>query len=399
MANLNKQETARRRRFRFAPGSWYNVYMLTIDGSYGEGGGQIVRTSMALAAILSRPVCIKNIRAGRNPPGLAAQHLAAIRAAAFICEARLEGDKLGSTQLTFEPHSPPVPGIYEFDVAGARTGGSAGAASLVLQTVLLPLALAQKSSTITVKGGTHVPWSPSYHYLNEVYLPMLAPLGIQAAAELIAWGWYPAGNGEIHLVVEAGTPEAAARASVPAAFPGPQHDVFIRWGQERGELVRISGVAVASSLPAHIAQRMADRALSLLRQAGLPAAIEPQRVRSVSPGAGIFLLAEYEWSRAGFGAIGKIGKPSETVAEEAVNDLLAFHESGTALDQHLADQLVLPVAVCGVPAMLQTAQLSKHTLTNIWVVEQFLGRVAEVDKAANIINFIPRGEGEVWSDE
>lgn len=369
--------------------------MLTIDGSYGEGGGQIVRTSLTLAAILSRPVCIKNIRAGRNPPGLAAQHLAAIRAAAMICDARLEGDKLGSTQLTFEPQSQPVPGNYEFDIAEARTGGSAGAATLVLQTVLLPLALAQKSSTISVKGGTHVPWSPSYHYLNEVYLPMLAPLGIQALAELVAWGWYPAGNGEIHLVVEAGTP---ARASLSAASPGSQPDIFTRWGQKRGALVQIRGVAVASSLPAHIAQRMTDRAMSLFKQAALPAAVEPQRVRSVSPGAGIFLLAEYEWSRAGFGAIGQVGKPSEAVAEEAVSDLLAFHESEAALDQHLADQLVLPVALCGVPATLQAERLSKHTLTNVWVVQQFLGQVAEVDKAANIINFTPRSEGEVRND-
>ncbi len=357
-----------------------------------------MRTSLTLAAILSQPFCIKNIRAGRNPPGLAAQHLAAIRAAAMICDARLEGDKLGSTQLTFEPQSLPVPGVYEFDVAEARTRGSAGAATLVLQTVLLPLALAQKSSTVIVKGGTHVPWSPSYHYLNEVYLPMLAPLGIQAAAELAAWGWYPAGNGEIHLVIEAGTPAPAAGAGVPAAFPGPQPDVFTWWGQKRGALVQISGVAVASSLPAHIAQRMTDRAMSLFKQAGLPAAIEPQRVRSVSPGAGIFLLAEYEWSRAGFSAIGKVGKPSETVAEEAVNDLLAFHESGAALDEHLVDQLVLPVAVNGVPVTLQADRLSKHTLTNIWVMEKFLGRVAEVDTASNIINFIPRSGEEARSD-
>lgn len=351
--------------------------MLTINGAFGEGGGQVLRTSLTLAAILKQPIRIENMRAGRNPPGLAAQHLAAVRAAAMICDARLVGDHLGSTQLTFEPQSAPEAGFYEFDVAEARAGGSAGSTILVLQTVLLPLVLAPADSTVVVKGGTHLPWSPSFHYFNDVYLPALARLGIQAAAELMAWGWYPAGNGQVDLAIGGQTRFPDALAGQPLA-------------QERGALQQIAGVAVAANLPAHIAQRMADRAMSLLRQAGLPAAIQPQRVRSVSPGAGIFLVAEYERSRAGFSALGQPGKPSEQVAEEAVNDLLAFHQSGALLDRHLADQLVLPMALARLPGEFRVEELSPHTLTNLWVVEQFLGRVAEVDRDRSVIRFTPQ---------
>ncbi len=346
--------------------------MFIIDGNYGEGGGQILRTALALAALLTQPVRIDHIRAERKTPGLAAQHLTAVRAAAMICAARLAGDTLGSTSLTFEPQSPPIPGLYEFDVANARTGGSAGAAPLVLQTILLPLALAAGPSTVMVKGGTHVPWSPSFHYFGEVYLKMLGYLGVQATAELLAWGWYPAGGGAIKLTL----PGRARLTSLS-----------LQW---RGALRQISGIAVAAELPAHIAQRMRNRAMNLLKQADLPADIEPMRVSSLSPGAGIFLAAEYEGGRAGFTAMGEKGKPSEQVAQEAVDDLLSFHYSGTFLDAHLTDQLILPLALAGQPLTVTTERISLHTLTNIWVVEQFLGPVVQVDQRHGVIEFLPR---------
>lgn len=346
--------------------------MLIIDGSYGEGGGQILRTTLALAALLNQPVCIDQIRARRKTPGLAAQHLTAVRAVAAICEARLIGDTLGSTSLTFKPQHPPIPGVYEFDVANARTGGSAGAVTLVLQTVLLPLALAAGPSTVTAKGGTHVPWSPSFHYFDEVYLKMLSYLGVQATTELAAWGWYPAGGGEIKVTIP-------GQAKLTSPFP-----------QWRGDLRQITGVAVAANLPAHIAQRMRDRAINLFKQAGRPAQIQPMRVPSLSPGAGIFLMAEYEGGRAGFTALGERGKPSEQVAQEVVDNFLSFHGSGAFLDEHLTDQLILPLALAGQPVTLTTERLSQHTLTNIWAVEQFLGPVAQVDQRHGIIEFLPR---------
>lgn len=348
--------------------------MLIINGAYGEGGGQILRTSLTLSTILRRPIRIENIRAGRKNPGLAAQHLAAVRATAMICEAEVSGDALGSTTLTFEPQSDPIPGIYEFDVAEARQGGSAGAATLVLQTLLLPLALANGSSTVTVKGGTHVPWSPPFHYLQDVYLPSIRPLGFEATLELLGWGWYPAGEGEIRATIpgRGGTGQPVAEA--------------------RGTLKQIHGITVSSSLPAHIAQRIRNRAANLLDEAGLPHAIEPQRVRSVSPGAGIFLAAEYESGWAGFSALGKLGKPSEQVAQEAVDAFLSFHGSGARLDEHLADQLILPLALSGQVITLSAERISEHTLTNLGVVEQFLGPVAHIDRSRNTIQFMAKDE-------
>lgn len=354
--------------------------MLIINGAYGEGGGQIVRTALSLAAILSRPIRIDNIRAGRKNPGLAAQHLTAVQAAAMICDAHVAGDKLGSTQLTFEPQSSPIAGIYEFDVAQARAGGSAGATTLVLQTILLPLALANEASTVTIKGGTHVAWSPSFQFVQDVYLPMLARLGVQTEAALSAWGWYPAGGGEIRVTIPT---QPISVSALDNGTPGP-------FGTERGPLQQIRGVAVASSLPAHIAQRMGQRATNLLSEAGLSAAIEPQRVRSVSPGAGIFLVAEYESSLAGFTALGEKGKPSEQVAAEAVDELLAFHRSDAVLDEHLADQLILPLVLLGYSGPFKVGRLSPHMLTNIWTVEQFLGPLVEIDHQRGLFRFAQR---------
>lgn len=354
--------------------------MIVINGAYGEGGGQILRTSLALSAILRRPIRIENIRAGRKNPGLAAQHLSSVRAAAMICEARVSGDALGSTTLAFEPQSKPIPGLYEFDVAEARQGGSAGAATLVLQTILLPLALAAGSSTVTVKGGTHVPWSPPFHYLRDVYLPSIRSLGFKATLELLAWGWYPAGEGEIRATIPGrGGTEGAAENLMPLT-------------EAPGTLKQIQGIAVSSSLPAHIAQRIRNRAANLLDEAGLPHAIEPQRVRSVSPGAGIFLAAEYESGWAGFSALGKLGKPSEQVAQEAVDAFLEFHTSSARLDEHLADQLILPLALSGQVITLSAERISEHTLTNLWVVEQFLGPVAYIDRSRKIIQFVAKDE-------
>jgi RNA 3'-terminal phosphate cyclase (ATP) len=345
--------------------------MLVINAAYGEGGGQILRTALTLSSLLAQPTRLENIRAGRKNPGLAAQHLTAVKAAAAICAAEVSGAKLGSTQLTFTPQHPPRPGTYEFNVAEARQGGSAGAATLVLQTIWLPLALAPGCSTVTISGGTHVPWSPSVHYLREVFLPMAAGLGLMAQVELLAWGWYPAGQGLIKATLPG---QAVLSAVVP---------------ENRGQLTQIRGVAVAANLPAHIAQRIRNRAANLLEQAGLPFNLEPERVRSISPGAGLFITAEYEKSRAGFTALGQKGKPSERVAEEAVNDLLAFEQTEAVVDAHLADQLIVPLALARQPANLRAEQLTEHTLTNLWVVEQFLGPVAQIDQESNTIRFGP----------
>jgi RNA 3'-terminal phosphate cyclase (ATP) len=248
-------------------------------------------------------------------------------------------------------------------VADARPGGSAGAVSLVLQAVIPALAVTRSDSRLRISGGTHMAWSPPVDYLQEVWAPMLAGLGITVAVELEDWGWFPLGHGCI-----------TARISGSEAVKG----LLL---EERGRLLRVSGRAVAANLPSHIPQRMAARAESLLRVAQISAQLRPVRVRAACAGAGIFLTAEYEACRAGFNAIGRVGRSSEEVAEEAVSTLLSHRDSGAALDVHLADQLLPILALADSPSSFTTERASRHLMTNAYVVERFgLARVA-VDTA------------------
>lgn len=347
--------------------------MITIDGSYGEGGGQILRTSLALAALTGQPLRIENIRAGRKNPGLAAQHLTAVRAAAQVCRAEVEGDALGSRTLVFRPTMPPQPGEYVFDVREARQGGSAGAVTLVFQTIHLPLSHAAGESHVTLRGGTHVPWSPSVHYLMNVYLPTVAQLGYRAKLDLRQWGWYPVGEGEVRAYIAPNLPPQPPPQTtrVPTPSRGGPEEGSIDWTQ-RGDLKRVWGIAAISNLPAHIPQRMADRARGLLEREGIRVSIEPRRESGPGIGAGIFLFAEYEHGWAGFSALGEKGKASEKVAEEACHDLLAHWASDQALDMHLADQVVLPLALSGRPATFTTCRITLHLLTVLHVVQRFL---------------------------
>ncbi|MEE9140120.1 MAG: RNA 3'-terminal phosphate cyclase [Alphaproteobacteria bacterium] len=350
---------------------------LVIDGAFGEGGGQIVRTAVCLAALTGRALLLENIRAGRKNPGLAAQHLTAVRAAGALCGAKLSGDALGSQRLRFEPGSPSRPGLHLFDVAEAREGGSAGAVTLVLQTILLPLALAAGDSDVALRGGTHVAWSPPFDYARDVWLATLARLGVTASLELSAYGWYPAGRGEVRLTVTG----LGAQAGGPGARQAAAARLEPLDARERGALGQVFGRAVAANLPSHVAQRMADRARALLAEQGIETRIEPRRVRATSPGAGIFLTAEYENSRAGFNALGERGKPSEAVAEEAVAALIAHRDSGAALDLHLADQLVLPLALAEGRSCYTVERITRHLTTSAWVVERFALAEVEIEGA------------------
>ncbi len=331
--------------------------MIIIDGSHGEGGGQILRTALTLAVLTGQPTRIENIRAGRRKPGLRPQHLTAVRAAAAVCDAQLEGDELGSQAISFVPGGPARRGEYTFDVTEAAEGGSAGSVGLVLQTLLLPLALTKGASYLTLRGGTHVAWAPSISYVEHVFLPTVARMGLQAEVELERWGFYPAGGGEAHVVIE-------GQAETPQPITMT----------ERGALRRIWGMGVVTNLPAHIPQRMANRVRNVLGEAGLSVDVEARRLRSVGPGAGVFLFAEYEHAVAGFTAYGRKGLPAERVAEAACDELLTHHHSGAPVDQHLVDQLVLPMALAAGSSHVITARVTHHLLTNIWVVREFLAR-------------------------
>lgn len=323
--------------------------MLALDGSHGEGGGQILRTALALAVTLRRPVALNRIRTGRPKPGLRPQHLTVVRALAAISNAEVAGDALDSTELRFVPRALEA-GSYRFDVGAVR--GSAGSVSLLFQALLLPLASASAPSHLTLIGGTHVPWSPPVHYLTEVFLPALERLGGRATLTLTRWGWYPAGGGEVEASIG---PTAGLRGFTPGA-PGAR--------------LPVTGLSAVSRLPRGIAERQRRRALERLSAAGISAEIALAEDASArGPGTLLFLAKR---GRAGFSALGRRGVPAEQVADEAVDALLAYRASGAAVDERLADQLVPFLALATADSDVTCPAISSHLATVAWVVEQFL---------------------------
>ncbi len=322
-----------------------------INGSYGEGGGQVLRTSIALSCVLGKPVAITNIRAARKKPGLQPQHLTAITAAAAVSRAEVKGAELSSSEILFSPTSL-LHGSFHFDVG--RIKGSAGSTSLVLQTILLPLSFAEQRSTVQVIGGTHVPWSPSFHYLNSVVAPLLKRLGVRAEFDIASWGWYPVGGGRVNARIE------------PAVRIKPLLMV------DRGKLLRVGGVSAISNLQEHIALRQRERALSILARHGIDGSIDILTAPSTGKGSFLFLCAEFENLSTGFGALGAIGKSAEQVADEACGELLSHVQATGSLDPHLADQVVPYLALSSNASEFTTSRITQHLLTNIWVVKQFL---------------------------
>jgi RNA 3'-terminal phosphate cyclase (ATP) len=321
--------------------------ILTIDGSYGEGGGQIVRSALALSAVLGRPVEIVKIRAGRKTPGLQPQHLASVRALAQITGAEVRGAELGASMLHFVP-GPISGGSHRIDI------GTAGAVSLVFQMLLAPLAFAQTPSCVTLTGGTHVPWSPPAPYLSEVFLPIAAQAGLVATWQVQRAGFYPRGGGEVRVALH------------PLKVLAPL-DL-----SDRGKMVRIRAVSAVAGLPRRIAERQADRVRRRLGDAGYEVETEIAELEANCPGDSLFVWAEFERSRAGFGTLGARGKPAEHVADEAADALLAFLTSGAGTDPHLADQIVLLMALASGRSVLTTSRVSQHLLTNLWTIRQFL---------------------------
>jgi RNA 3'-terminal phosphate cyclase (ATP) len=334
----------------------------TIDGSYGEGGGQILRTAVSLSALLGRPVEIRDIRAGREKPGLRAQHLMAVRAVALTTSAKTRGAELGSRSLYFEPGALRA-GNYTLDV------GTAGSTSLVLQSMIPPLLLAEGHSHVTVKGGTHVPWSPSFHYLRDVFVPALRDMGATVSLEIERWGWYPKGGGKVTASIS------------PTRVLRPLDRM------ERGSLRGISVLSAVSNLPSSIADRQKDRVVKRLEAHGYRPG-DTKTIQGPSPGTGtmVFIGAEFEKGTAGFSALGARGKSAETVGDEAATSFLAFMASRAGLDVHLADQMVLYMALAQGRSSFVTADITKHLMTNMWVIEQFLPVRFDLDRQTGLVS-------------
>jgi len=322
--------------------------MIEIDGSHGEGGGQILRTSLALSALTGTPVRINRIRSSRKTPGLKPQHLISAQAAAQICGGRLVGAQPNSTELRFKPGKVRA-GRHAFDV------GTAGSVSLVLQTLLPPLAFCGNPSRILVKGGTHVAWSPTADYLRDVFLPTVTTMGLRAKLHIRRSGFYPIGGGEVEAIVE------------PSS--GPLKPLRVK---ERGPLKFLRVISTVAHLPISIADRQLNRATHRLAEQGLVPKGETGTVEAPGKGSFCFIRADFENVGAGFSSLGELGKRAEQVADEAVEDFLEYWKGQGALDQHLADQVVLYMALAEGESVVTVSEVTEHLTTNIWVIEQFL---------------------------
>lgn len=330
---------------------------IEIDGSQGEGGGQIVRTACSLAAAMGKPLRVHRIRAGRGTPGLRAQHVAALRALAEVCDGRLRGAEVGSDCIELDPGEV-RPGLYEFAI------GTAGSTSLVFQALLPALLLAPGDSRVTVTGGTHNPFAPPFEFLRDVYGPLLEAIGVHSHFVLERPGFYPAGGGRATMELQ--------------GFGGAEPLIGLHLGQ-RGELRRIEGISFASaSLPAHIVERQAMQVIGRLRQRQLRGSVEQARGETASSGTAVFLRAVFARCVAGFSALGERGKPAERVADEAVDALLAHLDAAGALDGRAADQVLTVLAVTPEPSRFTTTQVTGHLLTNAQIIRQLTGRQVEV---------------------
>lgn len=330
--------------------------MLSIDGSYGEGGGQILRTALALSMVTGTPFRIEKIRAGRSQPGLLRQHLTAVLAASDICHAAASGATMASQELFFWPETV-VPGSYDFDV------GTAGSATLVLQTILPPLLVAGAASTVTLSGGTHNPYAPPFEFVERAFLPLVNRMGAQVEAVLERPGFYPRGGGRFQVSINPG--HFLARLDLP----------------ERGETQRRRARAIVAHLPRHIA----ERELAVIgERLGWEASCLVVEESTQSLGMGNVVILEIASAHVTevFTGFGAKGVRAETVAQRVADEAQQYLTADLPVGEHLADQLLLPMALAG-GGSFRTGVPTLHTRTNIEIIRRFLDIPVSVTEEAD----------------
>ncbi|MGH7598957.1 MAG: RNA 3'-terminal phosphate cyclase [bacterium] len=328
--------------------------MIQIDGRLGEGGGQILRTALSLSAATGKPFRIVNIRKKRSKPGLRHQHLACVNAAAEISGAKCKGNVLQSLTLEFLPETI-QPGNYFFNIP------TAGSSMQVIQTVLPILSFAPAPSVVTVRGGTHNPGAPPYEFFRDSFLPLLRQIGFSAEVQIRKHGFYPVGGGEVVATIQQQT------------ACEPKFSLH-----QRGEPDTADGEILLSWLPAAIAERERDAMQQRLGWAAAKIKII-EITDSPGPGNVVMIRVRYGTYTYLFTAFGQRGKPAEQVATEACDAFLSFRLSKAVMDEHLANQVLLYLALNG-GGSFTTPGISLHTKTNIEVIKRFLDNKINVRK-------------------
>jgi len=333
--------------------------MIEIDGSHGEGGGQILRTSISLSTVINEPIRITKIRADRPNPGLAPSHVTSIEAVAEVADADVDGLFPGSKDIVFNPGQL-LGGNFEFDV------GTAGSISLVLQSCLLPALMSKRPVRITVKGGTDVRWSPPIDYMRLVHLQVLKMFGAVCDIEINSRGFYPEGGGE--AVLE--TSPAGRLRGVDLVT--------------RGDVSSIEGIAFAQNLPEHVVTRMKHSAIKQLLDFK-EVSIDSDLRKGPSTGAGIVLAAVCDNTIIGESVLGARGVRSETLGEGCSNDLLETLGSKATVDEHMLDQILPYMAVANGGSAVVAEGMTGHAETNIWAIEKILGKMFTIEKQDDLV--------------
>jgi len=349
--------------------------MIVLDGSYKEGGGQIVRTALALSTILQKPFEITNIRKGRTKPGLKNQHLSCIKALEQLCNAKTKGAELGSTYLKYEPGEV-KPKTLSIDI------GTAGSITLLLQSLLIPSILASSKIRLKITGGTDTLWSPQFDYLTQVILPQLKKYA-EIESSLIKRGYYPKGNGKVDIKIK---PKfSLENLQAPKINLTEQHNI-----------IQIKGISHASIdlQKANVAERQAKAAKLALNSLNCPINIRAEYCETLSTGSGITLWAifsknpeEIDFDNPiiiGADSLGERGKRSEQVGKEAADTLLNQINSKAPVDSHLADNLIPFLALTG--GKIKTSEITSHSYSNIYVCEKFLDIKFKINQKTNIIS-------------
>lgn len=333
--------------------------MIEIDGSFGEGGGQVLRTSVALATVLEKEIRVFSIRAGRAEPGIRPQHMTGVKAAAQLCSAEMKGFEVGSTELVFRPGKLRS-GHFTFDV------GTAGSITLVLQTVMPILAFAPGKVTLEITGGTDVKWSPPIDYVSFVLVPLLRTIGYSVVLECLKRGHYPKGGGKARLT------------TVGVHTLGPMINI------SRGNILPVSGVSHCVGLPEHVAARQVIGALKPIDDAKLPRTeilLDAPKDRSyLSPGSGIIVYAKTaDASILGADSLGEKGKQAEVVGEMAGKRLVEEVASGAVLDRHMGDMIIPYLILAEGTSEVTVSRVTQHTQTNAKVAEWLTGKKVDLE--------------------